>query len=261
MYELLKFLRHGGDGESMAAGNVETKQLIKPKPYDHSHWETRRRFLRFLIRTIGFNFLVKLGEVEGLENVPKSGPGILMINHIAFLDPIVVLHILPRHIVPLAKVEAYDYPVIGIFPKLWGVIPVRRDEVDRRAIQRALEVLGAGELILMAPEGTRGTQLQEAKEGVAYLASRGNAPVIPVAIEDTSGFPTFRLSRRWKGPGAHVRFGRPFRYKITDKRPGRDALRKMTTEAMYVMASMLPEHRRGVYADLSQATSETIEWV
>jgi 1-acyl-sn-glycerol-3-phosphate acyltransferase len=245
----------------MAAGSIGTNPLTQQKPYDHSHWETRRRFLRFLIRTIGFNFLVKMGEVEGLENVPESGPGILMINHIAFLDPIVVLHIVPRNIVPLAKVEAYNYPVVGIFPKIWGVIPVRREEVDRRAIQQALDVLGAGELILMAPEGTRGQQLQEAKEGVAYLASRGKAPIIPVAIEDTNGFPTFRLSRRWKGPGAHVRFGKPFRFKDTGKRPGREALRKMTTEAMYIMAGMLPEHRRGVYADLSRATTETVEWL
>ena len=245
----------------MAAGSIGTNKLTQSKPYDHSQWEARRRFLRFLIRNIGFNFLVKLGEVEGLENVPASGPGILMINHIAFLDPIVVLHIVPRNIVPLAKVEAYSYPVVGIFPKIWGVIPVRREEVDRRAIQQALDVLGAGELILMAPEGTRGQELQEAKEGVAYLASRGKAPIIPVAIEDTSGYPTFRLSRRWKGPGAHVRFGKPFRYKDMGKRPGREVLHKMTNEAMYIMAGMLPEHRRGVYADLSKATTETIEWL
>jgi 1-acyl-sn-glycerol-3-phosphate acyltransferase len=245
----------------MAAGSIGTKPLSGSVPYDHSRLENRRRFLRFLIRNIGFNLLIKLGDVEGLENVPTQGPGILMINHIAFLDPIVVLHVLPRNIVPLAKVEAYDYPIVGIFPKIWGVIPVRRAEVDRRAIQQALDVLGAGELILMAPEGTRGQQLQEAKEGVAYLASRGKAPVIPVAIEDTYGFPTFRLSRRWKGPGAHVRFGRPFRFIDTGKRASREDLRKMTKEAMYIMAGMLPEQRRGVYADLSQATTETIEWL
>jgi 1-acyl-sn-glycerol-3-phosphate acyltransferase len=49
-----------------------------------------------------------------------------MINHIAFVDPIVVLHIVPRNIVPMAKIEVYDYPLVGIFPRLWNVIPVRR---------------------------------------------------------------------------------------------------------------------------------------
>ena len=245
----------------MAASDIETEQIVKIEAYNHSRWEFRRRVLRFLIRYIGFNFLVKLDRVDGLENVPTSGPCILMINHIAFVDPIVVLHIVPRNIVPMAKIEVYDYPLVGIFPRLWNVIPVRRAEVDRRAVRLALEVLQAGEMILMAPEGTRGESLKEAKGGIAYIASRGNAPVIPVAIENTIGFPTTPLSPRWKGPGAYVRFGRPFRFKDTGKRPGREELRLMTGEAMYVMAAMLPEHRRGAYADLSRGTMTTIEWL
>jgi 1-acyl-sn-glycerol-3-phosphate acyltransferase len=245
----------------MAASNIGTEQIFHLGTYDHSRWEFRRRVLRFLIRHIGFNFLAKLDHVEGLENVPSSGPGILMINHIAFVDPIVVLHVLPRNIVPMAKIEVYDYPLVGIFPRLWNVIPVRRSEVDRRAVRQALEVLQAGEMILMAPEGTRGDSLKEAKGGIAYIASRGKAPVIPVAIENTIGFPTTPLSPRWKGPGAVVRFGKPFRFKDSGKRPGRDELRTMTDEAMYIMAAMLPEHRRGAYSDLSRGAMTTIEWL
>ena len=139
--------------------------------YDHTAWETRRRFLRFLIRWIGMTLLVRFGEVEGLENVPTEGPGILLINHIAFVDPLMVMHALPRQIIPLAKAEVYEYPVVGIFPKIWGVISIKRDEIDRQAIQRCLEVLRAGEMILVAPEGTRSPQLQEAREGVADLVA------------------------------------------------------------------------------------------
>jgi 1-acyl-sn-glycerol-3-phosphate acyltransferase len=245
----------------MATSDIEKEQASKIETYDHSRWEFRRRVLRFLIRRIGFNFLAKLERVEGLEYVPANGPGILMINHIAFVDPIVVLHIVPRNIVPMAKIEVYDYPLVGIFPRLWNVIPVRRAEVDRRAVRQALEVLRAGEMILMAPEGTRGESLKEAKGGIAYIASRGNVPIIPVAIENTIGFPTTPLSPRWKGPGAYVRFGKPFRYKNTGKRPGREELRIMTDEAMFLMAAMLPEHRRGAYADLSRRTMTTIEWL
>ena len=43
--------------------------------------------------------------------------------------------------------------------------------------------------------------------------------------------------------------------------PGREMLRLMTDEAMYILAAMLPEYRRGVYSDLSLATRETIEWI
>lgn len=229
--------------------------------YNHADWELRRRLCRFLLRTIGFTLLAKIDEVQGIENVPAEGPAILMINHIAFIDPIVVLHVLPRQIVPLAKIEVYNYPFVGIFPRLWGVIPVRREEFDRRAVQQVLAVLRAGEIVLVAPEGTRHPQLSRGKEGVAYLASRSGAPVIPVALEGTPGFPALRFSRRWKQPGAQVRFGKPFRFKSEFQRPGREELRKMTDEAMYILAAMLPEHRRGYYADLARATQDTIEWI
>jgi 1-acyl-sn-glycerol-3-phosphate acyltransferase len=199
--------------------------------------------------------------VEGLENIPQKGPAILLINHIAFVDSLVVLHTMPRNIVPLAKIEVYNYPVIGIFPKLWGVIPIRREEVDRRAVQQILEVLQAGEIVLVAPEGTRSPALTQGKEGIAYLASRSGAPIIPVAIEGTPGFPALRfLSSRWRKPGIVVSFGQPFRYRPELEHPRRDQLRQMTDEAMYVLAEMLPKDRRGVYADLSKATQETIQW-
>jgi 1-acyl-sn-glycerol-3-phosphate acyltransferase len=229
------------------------------KAYDHARLERKRWILRWLIREIGFRFLVKFDRVEGLENFPLSGPAILMINHIAFVDPIVVLAALPRNVVPMAKIEVYNYPVVGIFPKLWEVIPVRRGEVDREALRKALDVLRAGEVILMAPEGTRHPSLQEGKEGVAFVASRSGAPVIPVAVEGTVGFPSID-PRRWRKAGAVVRLGKSFRFKSLGDRPGRELLRQMTDEAMYVLAAMLPFERRGVYADLSKATQRTVEF-
>jgi 1-acyl-sn-glycerol-3-phosphate acyltransferase len=244
----------------MAVNSIEQQQILSSS-YNHAQYERRRRILRFLIKYIGFTLLAKVDRVEGLENVPEQGPAILMINHIAFIDPIVVLHTLPRNIIPLAKIEVYSYPIVGIFPKLWGVIPVRRDEVDRRAIQQVLRVLRAGEIVLVAPEGTRGPQLKQGKEGVAYLGSRSGAPVIPVAVDGTEGFPALRFTAPWRGPGAHVRFGRPFRYRPEFKQAGREQLRQMTDEAMYALAALLAPQRRGYYADLSQANHDTLEWL
>jgi 1-acyl-sn-glycerol-3-phosphate acyltransferase len=229
--------------------------------YDHAHFQRRRRFLRFLIRTIGFTILARVDKVEGIENIPTQGPAILMINHIAFVDSIVVLHLTPRNLVPLAKVEVYNYPIIGIFPHMWGVIPVRREEVDRQAIQGALDVLRAGEIILVAPEARRGPQLKQGKEGVAYLASRSGAPIVPIAIEGSEGFPSLPFLARWRGPGIHVQYGPPFRYRGSPMRADREQVHHMTEEAMYILAKMLPEHRRGFYADLSRATQDTIEWL
>jgi 1-acyl-sn-glycerol-3-phosphate acyltransferase len=228
--------------------------------YDHERYERRRWFLRWLIDHIAFRTLAKFERVEGLENFPQEGPAILMINHIAFIDPIVVLAVVPRNIVPMAKEEVYRIPVWGIFPRIWHVIPVRRGEVDRRALRMALEVLSTGEVILVAPEGTRGPHLKRGKVGVAYLASRSEAPVVPIAVEGTKGFPSINPVR-WRQGGAVIKLGRPFKFHGVSERPKRDELRKMTDEAMYVLARMLPEMRRGEYADLSKATTEMIQFI
>lgn len=234
------------------------KSKIKNREYSHAGHEPVRNVLRWLITHVGFRWLAKIERLEGLENLPPAGPAIIMINHIAFIDPIVVLGNLPRNIVPMAKIEAYSYPVVGIFPRLWDAIPVRRGEVDREALMKALAVLKAGEIVLVAPQGTRQPALSQAKEGIAYLAHKSGAPIIPVAIEGTKGFPSIS-KKRWSEPGAVVTLGRPFRFKPVAGRLPREALRQMTDEAMYRLAALLPEGRRGYYSDLSKATSEYIE--
>jgi 1-acyl-sn-glycerol-3-phosphate acyltransferase len=213
-----------------------------------------------MIENIGFRFLLKFDRVEGTENFPMKGPAIVMINHIAFVDPIVAMANLPRNVVPMAKVEAYQYPVWGIFPRLWEVIPVRRQSIDRRALRHALNVLKSGECILIAPEGTRGPQLQEGKEGVAFLGTRTDAVIVPAAIGGTEGFPSIK-PKRWKQAGAVVKIGKPFRFVGDQASTGGDQLRKMTDEAMYVLATMLPPERRGVYRHLEHATQDTIQFL
>ena len=227
--------------------------------YDHQSLERRRWVLRWMIDKIAFRFLMRFSGAEGVENVPAAGNAILMINHIAFVDPIVAMASLPRNIVPMAKVEAFKYPVWGIFPRIWQVIPVHRDEVDRAAIRKALAVLEAGEIILVAPEGTRNPALQPGREGVAYLGVKSGAPIVPTAILGSEGFPTLSPSRM-RGPAARARFGKPFRFVSRGRTPDRVLLRKMTDEALYQLAALLPPERRGEYADLSKATTETLEF-
>ena len=116
--------------------------------YSHARLERRRRILRWMIDRIAFRFLARLDSVEGTDHLPPTGPAIVMINHIAFVDPVIVLGVLPRNIVPMAKAEALRIPVFGLFPWLWEVIPVHRGEIDRKALRSAEDVLRAGEIIL-----------------------------------------------------------------------------------------------------------------
>ncbi|HEY70506.1 MAG TPA: 1-acyl-sn-glycerol-3-phosphate acyltransferase [Anaerolineae bacterium] len=238
----------------------ETGSIRDWTNYNHHRLEGRRNVLRWMIDNIGFRFLARVDHVEGIENFPMEGPAIVVINHIAFVDPVVVLAVLPRNVVPMAKIEVYRVPFFGIFPWLWQVIPVRRETIDRQALRKAIAVLEAGEVLLMAPEGTRSPSMGRAKEGLAFLAYRAGATIVPVAVDGTKGFPTLNRERL-REPGAVIRIGKPFRFKPTTKRPDREQMRKMTDEAMYVVAGMLPEHRRGVYADLDHATTDTIEFL
>jgi 1-acyl-sn-glycerol-3-phosphate acyltransferase len=229
--------------------------------YDHVRMERRRNVYRWILRRLLFPLAVKIGSVEGVENVPRHGAALLMINHIAFIDPVAVLAVVPRNIVPMAKIEVYDIPVMGLAPRLWQVIPVRRGEVDREALRHALAVLAAGEVVLVAPEGTRSPALIKAREGIAYMAHRSGSPIVPVAVEGTEGFPAPWTARAWREKGAQIRFGRPFRFRPLGRTPEREELRRMTEEAMYALAAMLPEARRGYYRDLSRATRDTLEFV
>jgi 1-acyl-sn-glycerol-3-phosphate acyltransferase len=232
--------------------------MTSKREYLHAQWEPIRHFLRFFIDYVGFRYLAKIDSVEGAENIPPQGAGIIYYNHIAFIDPVAVLTSVRRNAVPIAKAEASGIPFWGVFPKLWGSIMIRRGEADRSALQQAVSVLESGELLLVAPEGTRNPALRNPHDGMAYLAARTGAPVIPAAIEGTEGFPSLS-PRRWSLPGASIRFGQPFRFRFPSGRIPREWLRKMTDEAMYRLASLLPPARRGVYSDLRLATTETIE--
>jgi len=140
--------------EKIAISNQQS--TIKNRAYDHARREPVRRVLRWMTTHIGWRFLARIdtARITGLENLPPAGPAILMINHIAFIDPVIVLGNLPRNIVPLAKAEVYRYPVWGIFPRLWDVIPVHREELDRRKPAIATGFCGkGGQRVAALPDG------------------------------------------------------------------------------------------------------------
>jgi 1-acyl-sn-glycerol-3-phosphate acyltransferase len=218
------------------------------QPYVHASLERRRRLLRWLLKHVGWRFFARIDRVEGVEHVPAQGPAILIINHIAFLDPIAVLGHVPRNVVPIAKAESSMVPFWGMFAAAWRPILVQRNGADHEAVARTLAVLRAGEIVLVAPEATRSPTLRQAGAGIAHLAYRSGAPIVPVAVEGTEGFPT--LSReRWRRPGVELRFGRPMKLKTFADRPTREDMQAIADEAMAAVAAMLPPHRRGIYAN------------
>src|SRR5262245_29020261 len=106
-----------------------------------------RKFLIGLLHVL-MKLLLRV-EVTGIEHVPASGPVIIIINHIAFLDPVMILGIVHRVVTPLAKIEVFSLPLWGWLTRINGAIPVRRGEVDLEAMKTALRILKRGGLILL----------------------------------------------------------------------------------------------------------------
>jgi len=114
-------------------------------------------------------------------------------------------------------------------------------------------------VLLISPEGTRFPFLQKAKDGVAYLATRMGVPVIPAAISGTEGYPSINPAR-WARGGTRIRFGRPFYFKTDGDRPRKQVLNRMTDEMMYYLASLLPEHLRGYYANYADQSLDMLSF-
>ena len=147
-------------------------------------------------------------RVEGLENIPKTGALIIAGNHLSNADPpaIGAFAGLVRDSRFMAKKELFEIPVVGWFFRDCGYISVDRKRAigDFGALEGSIKALQAGESIVMFPEGTRSQtgQPQKPKSGIGFLVYKTGAPVLPVKITGTFGFPWVRKIR--------VKIGQPF---------------------------------------------------
>jgi|MTBAKSStandDraft_2_1061841.scaffolds.fasta_scaffold01882_6 1-acyl-sn-glycerol-3-phosphate acyltransferase len=236
-----------------------------PRAYDvvlnQDRYNLRRRLLRdYFLRPLGFRLLVK-ADITGLEHIPPSGPTLLVMNHIAALDPFVVTGaVTARDVVPMSKIENYRNPLVAFISRTWGVYPVRRGEVDRQALASTIELLQQNRPVLIAPEGTRRPALSEAKDGMTYVATKANAVVVPIGLDGTDQFPA--AYKRLRRPHVVMRFGRAFRFRAGEgERIPRDVMHEMTRQAMLQIALLLPEHRRGFYSDVDGAPTDLLEFI
>jgi len=147
-------------------------------------------------------------RVEGLENIPKTGALIVAGNHLSNADPPAIGAFMGtvRDSRFMAKKELFDIPVLGWFFRHCGYISVDRKRTigDVGALEGAIKALQNGESVVMFPEGTRSKtgQPQKPKSGIGFLVYKTGAPVLPVKIEGTFGFPWVRKIR--------VKIGQPF---------------------------------------------------
>lgn len=169
-------------------------------------------FCRWFVRV----FFFRLGggfRSLGRENVPATGPVIFAPIHLSHTDPPAVACGSSRRLRFMSKADLFDIRFFGWLIRSLGAFPVNRGEGDTESVRTTLDLLNAGEAVLLFPEGTRGdgVTMQPILRGIGMLAKKTNAKIVPVALIGTKERLPKGVSRpRWCR--VTVVYGVPFTY-------------------------------------------------
>jgi 1-acyl-sn-glycerol-3-phosphate acyltransferase len=204
---------------------------------------------------VGLAGLTRIRVEGAVDEIPRSGPVIIAANHSSNLDvPVLGSSLMPRigrRFQWLGKKELFGWPVVGWVARNGGVHAIDRSTADIDAFRLAANILEDGHALFVFPEGTRSSDgaLGEGRDGVAVLAMRTGAPIVPVGV--TGSYERWPRGQKLPHPGGRVtvRVGSPFR--LADALP-RDIDRRTAKSAatdliMRRIAELLPERLRGRY--------------
>jgi 1-acyl-sn-glycerol-3-phosphate acyltransferase len=208
-------------------------------------YRTLRSIVRFFMK------LIADIEVNGIEKLPE-GNVIVAANHLGRLDTAALLCILDREDIIMPVAEKYrDHPLYGAIGRAANAVWLNRFEADYSAFRQILERMKQGGLLVIAPEGTRSKTeaLQEAKMGVAFLASKSGYPILPVAVTGTEDRGILENLKRFRRSKITATAAKLMYVDIPKGKGREEAMRQVTDEIMCQIAALLPESYRGVYAD------------
>lgn len=205
-----------------------------------------------VVLTPPFRFCWRI-TVEGAEHIPAAGGAIIAPNHISVLDSFFVPLTVGRRMTYVGKAEYMDdWKTKWVFPAI-GMIPIDRSggDASQRALDAAAGVLDSGELFGIYPEGTRARdgKLHKGHTGVARLALRTGAPIVPVGIIGTDEVqpPDAKMPKPFRR--VHIRFGRPISVgRYADRATDRLVLRQITDEVMYAIRNLSGQEYVDSYA-------------
>jgi 1-acyl-sn-glycerol-3-phosphate acyltransferase len=150
-------------------------------------------------------------RATGVANLPARGPAILVSNHPSDVDPIFLAIALPRTLHFMADVVQFRRGFVGPVIRRLGAFAITKGAPDPSAVRRALELLAQGRVVVLFPEGDLYRQAEVAafRRGVALLAARSGAPVIPAAIV---GAEAIWDGSRVRHPWVELRVGPPVEF-------------------------------------------------
>jgi 1-acyl-sn-glycerol-3-phosphate acyltransferase len=205
-----------------------------------------------------FTFLYRLNilvcrlmyRVQAVEEgpVPSHGPALIVCDHSALGDPLVLLATAGRPVRFLMAAEIYAQPLIRWAFEAVGCIPVQRGKRDIKAIRAMLDGLAAQEVIGLFPEGGLDRhRLDEGHPGIGYLAIKSGAPVIPASIVwKGSHSVTSMLKTLFVPSKAIIRYGTPLQFPQEFK-PSKESMQSCTKEVMKQIETL----RKGILSDFS----------
>ncbi|MEA3078398.1 MAG: 1-acyl-sn-glycerol-3-phosphate acyltransferase [Actinomycetota bacterium] len=207
-----------------------------------------------------FRFLFRV-RVEGLEHVATDGGAILAGNHLAVCDSFFLPLVVRRRVTFVAKAEYFEDPKTAWFFRAVGQIPIKRGggSASQRALESAKEVLDAGGLFGIYPEGTRSPdgRLYKGHTGVARLALQCKVPVVAVACIGTrEAQPIGQVIPRLFMP-ITVRFSKPLDFsRFYDRADDPLVLRQITDEIMFELRELSGQEYVNAYAKRKGTESE-----
>ncbi len=184
-----------------------------------------------------------------LARIPARGPLIIVTNHVNVMEiPIMYVHLQPRPVHGLVLERHWKKPVLASILNATGSLPVERGGLNLDTFRAALALLERGEILAIAPEGTRSYdgRLGRGHPGMVTLALKSGAPMIPVVYYGGEHY--LRNLKRLRRTDFHLVVGEPFRIGVEGGLPPREARQAITDEIMQRLAMLLPEQYRGVYA-------------
>lgn len=204
-----------------------------------------RLFARGLAKLLTFLFLKP--SISGIENFPKHGPALVVINHLGDADAVLLAASIPAAIDGMGKIELNGHWLVGPLFRAYGVIWVHRGRPDRKAIRAALDGLSQGRMVGLAPEGRQSLihGLDEGNEGAAFLAMKSGAQIVPVAMTGTENDNVYGHMRRLKRAPVTLKVGKPFH--LQEQADRQKMMREGTRQIMQSLAVLLPDSYRGRY--------------
>jgi 1-acyl-sn-glycerol-3-phosphate acyltransferase len=197
-------------------------------------------------------YLVGLFKMHGVENFPLTGPVIVCPNHTGTIDPPLVPAFLPRSDSwSMAKSEYFANWFVRFMFAQYQAFPVVRHSADRTAIKRSFDLLKAGHVLIIYPEGTRidSGMLARPEPGAGFIAQRAGCPVVAVGLTGTRE--CLPKGAKWpRRVPVSVTLGRPFTL-ATKRADGTRVSHDDASDAIMVaIADLLPPEMRGEFADV-----------